>query len=337
MKRMTMIPVLMMGCSLFFSCSKNESSPVRSADPANQESAAVISAAGSARSAGTHGYVLRRDSALYNLKSETGAETDETKWAASMVLGEKIMVGKPRRATFEGDKKVYDFVEITRENGSTGLAWPAQIAEGGSLAVVIDEKANLYKSPKTLDVTGIILSRKTVVTYFPETEKDGFVEIKCFDPFPKTPAYRQNYVRLSSLSRTESDIQSSILLQTAEPLKNEGADKIRKDALLEAAMLDYPDSAFSDEIQALLNPNTQAVIATTSPDKSFMTVIDDNVNVRDLPDTVAGRVVGELSRDDGTVTVSEQSAAIFTVEGQSAFWYHIVEPVNGWVFGAFLE
>jgi hypothetical protein len=274
------------------------------------------------------------NAAFYTLENDTGSETDRTKWDDSMALGEKVQVGKPRRVTFAGDGKIYDFVEVRRDNGKDGLVWASQIAKGGSLAVIVDEKANLYRSAKSIDVTGAILPRKTIAVCFPDTESGGYVAIKAYDP--ETQITRQNFIRTAAISLEDPDIQSSILLQTALPLKNEGAEKVRRDALLEAALLDYPNSAFSADIQALANPNTAVLIKTEPASHSFMSVNDSNVNVRDLPDPVVGRVIGQLNRYD-EVTISEQTSAASTIGGQSAPWYHITEPLNGWVFGAFLE
>jgi len=251
-----------------------------------------------------------------------------------MALGERVIAGKTRKATFAGDGKVYDFMVVRRDTGGEGVAFASQVTDGGSLAVVIDEKAILFKSPKAVDATSIILPRKTVAVCFPETQSSNFIEIKAYDPEAQT--YRQNYIRTSSISRKDDDIQSSILLQTALTLKNEGADKIRRDTLLEAALLDYPNSVFSPDIQALVNPNTAAVIKTEPASRRSMSANDDNVAVRDLPDQVAGRVIARLY-DGDNVTVKEQTSAVFTIGEQNDRWYHITSPVDGWVFGGDLD
>jgi len=323
MKRIIIIPVLVLITLLIFSCNKKDG-----AKPSTEGGKAA------GKSAENYGYVLRVNAAFYIIENNTGEETDKTKWAASMALGEKVIVGKTRKATFTGDGKVYDFTEVRRDTGGKGLAFASQVADKGSLAVVTDEKTILFKSAKAVDATSTILSRKTVVVCFPETQSGGFIEIKAYDP--EAQAYRQNFIRTSSISRKEEDIQSSILLQTALPLKNEGADKIRRETLLESALLDYPNSAFSADIQALVNPNTSAVIKTEPASRRYMSVNDNNVNVRDLPDPVAGRVTGQLSMDD-EVTVKEQTATTYIIGGQNERWYHITDPVDGWVFGGYLE
>jgi len=324
------ITILAITVLLFNSCEKKEGAAQTAVSAPIPDSSVVTVPVITS----TPGYVLRVNAAFYSLEADTGSESDKTKWEASMTLGEKVSVIDKRRATFSGDGVIYDFVEIRRDDGKEGLAWAEQIAAGSSLAVVIDEKANLYKTAKAVDVTGQILSRKTIVGLFPETESNGFVEIKAYDPVSR--AYRQNFIRVISISRKDADIQSAILLQTAEPLKNEGSEKIRKEALLETALLDYPDSVFNAEIIELIVPNTSVVIGTEPAGRMYMLVNDNNVNVRDLPDPIAGRVIGQLNSGED-VTISEQTVNTSTIDGRNARWYRITRPLEGWVFGAFLD
>ena len=248
MKLKKIILLMAWAAMIFISCQKKDEE--KPAEDEGSESVDVYNEPSTVEFSQDFGYVLRVNSSFYTLESDTGSESDKTKWAASMPLGEFVSIGNIRRTTFAGDGKVYDFIEVMRDDGARGLAWDSQIAKAGQLAVVISEKANMYKTAKAVDVTGILLPRKTLVVFYRETERDGFVEIKCYDPVAQ--AYRQNtFIQLSSLSIRESDIQSSILLQTAEPLKNEGSEKNRKDALLETALFNYPDSVFYQEIEAL--------------------------------------------------------------------------------------
>jgi hypothetical protein len=330
MKRITMAFAIMV--LLIFSCAKKEESQAP-ADVMSGENSEHYELA----SGWEDGYVLRVDSAFYTLENDTGSESDRTKWNASMTLGEKVSVGEIRRKTFHGDGVVYDFVEVRRDNGSEGLGWALQVAKGGSLAVVIDERANLFRSPRAVDVSGTILPRGTLVVYYPETERDGFVEVRAYDPAAQIYVRsNNNNIRLASLSRRNADIQSSILLQTALPLKDTGTEKNRKDALLDTAMRDFSDSVFSADIQALANPKPAAVIETEPADHRFLVVNDNNVNVRDIPDPAAGKVVGQLKAGD-VVPVIEQTKTASVIGGQSALWYRITEPLAGWVFGAYLE
>jgi hypothetical protein len=325
MKQKILFSAIVIMVLLSLSCRKNESSAAGSGE----------SISGTANSiAGNPGYALRVNTSFYTLEDDTGEEADKTKWAGSLTLGEHVIVGKTRRLTFGGDGKVYDFAEVLRDDGKEGFAFASQVAADSNLAVVVDEKANLYKSAKTSDVTGDIIARKTVVAILRGTESGDFVEIKAYDPAAERT--RQNFMRLNALSLRDSDVQSSILMQIAEPLQDEGAEKVRKDALLDAALMDYPDSVFHADIQALINPNTTVTISTEPITPSSMTVNDDNVNVRDIPDVVAGKEIGQLHKGD-EVTVNERTVGISAIDGQRARWYHITGPTEGWIFGAYLS
>jgi len=256
---------LVFGVLLSFSCKKEEGTQSSQAE-------ASESARNAAKSTKEIAYVLRLNSSICSKAAgETGSETDKTKWVDYMSLGEKVEAGNTRKLTYEGDGKVYEFTEIRRENGNEGNAFAWHIAVGGSLAVVTNEKANLFKTPKTVDVSGEILPRKTIVVYYPETEKDGFVKIKAYNPETRTDVRENNsHVRLTSLSRKNTDIQAAILLQTALALSDTAANKIRKEAILESAVLDYPDSVFYEEIYALAHPNADYHYVDDESYQSFM-------------------------------------------------------------------
>jgi hypothetical protein len=335
MRKLAVVIPVLAAVAVIFSCGKKE--PSQSISSRIEESRAVREDSGESApgtpDASDYGYVLRVNASLMVLAgADTGDEADKLQWGEAMALGEKVVVTGARKATW--NNRVYDFFRIRRDTGKEGFAFDTQVSRGGNLGVVIDEKANLYRTPKNIDVTGNILSRKIVVAYFPETERDGFVQIRAYDSI--ADAYRSNYIRMISLSTGDADVQSSILLQTAEILKDEGADKIRKDALLEAALLDYSASVFSAEIRAIVNPVTAVEIAVRSPSNSRMVVYSDSVNVRDLPDSVAGKVIGRLEYDT-EVAVGEETVDTYLVDGFRDRWYHVVQPVEGWVFGAYLS
>jgi len=334
MKRIITFSIFMVITLLFISCGKKDG-----AKAAEDAPAAEIGELSASAGTGKTGYSLRVNAAIYSLDNDTGSESDKTKWLDSLNLGEKVAIGNERRVTFHGDGKIYSFTEVRRANGKEGLAWSNQVATGGNLAVIVDEKANLFKTANSIDVTGQIISRKTIVVMFPETENGGFVEIRGYDP--EAQANRQNFIRLASISTKEADVQSSIMLQTAAPLKNEGAEKNRKDSLLETAMKDYPNSVFFQEIAAAINPAAAdivplAEIKTVPAHYAVMSVNNSNVNVRDYPDQSAGKVVGKINAPD-LVNVSMQTADTTTINGETSVWFHITSPIEGWVFGIYLK
>jgi len=326
MKKIVLL-TLIFGVLLTFSCKKNEGAQ---GSQGAVEGFKPVDAAVSSRT--NPGYIIRIDASFLVIDNDTGSQTDTARWILGMSLGESVYTGEIRKGTSNGT--VYDLIEVRRDDGREGYAFVNQVAVGGRLAVVIDENgANLYKAPRAVEVSGTVLSRKTIVVYYPETESGGFVEIKGYDIEKQTYVRTtESYIRLTSLSRRDADIQSAILLQTAMPLANSGATKVRRDALLESALLDFPGSIFFEEIQALVNPNTASVIQTER--YAFnLTVSEYNAEVRDLPDMVTGHVIGSLEQG-ADVRASERTTAESTIFGETAHWIKITSPVEGWVFGA---
>jgi hypothetical protein len=282
----------------------------------------------------SRGYTLR-PMWLYTLAEDTGAETDTTKPLESLSLGERLTVldgESPRKATNTYDNKVYEYTQVQRDTGKEGLVFANQIAVGGQLAVVTGEKTNLYKTPKNVDVTDSVLPFNTIVVIFPETIKDNFVEFSAYDPVSQ--AYRKDvFIRTGTYSTRDADVQASILLQTALAL--DVKEQVRREALLSAALQDYPDSAFAAEIRGLLTPGGTD-IAVQASSYTYLFVNEDNVNVRERPNETSP-VLGQLT--EGTeVTISGETVQTYTVEGSLRHkWFHITEPQSGWVFGAFLE
>jgi hypothetical protein len=328
---------LVIGAALLAAgCAKGEA-------PARPAAVTVEAAAGGAAEAAAvpapapaagYGYPLRVGMWLYVFDDgkDTGAPTDVTRASESLPLGEKLTViaAEPRRATNPFDGDPYDYYRVRRDTGKEGLVFANQLSLGSELAVVAEERANLYRSAKNVDVTDYILPRRIVLGVFPETERDGFIRIEAYDPASRM--YRRNmFIKTAALSFSEQDVQSSILLQTAEALDPE-KEKNRREALLDSALYDYPDSIFAGEIRALAG-NRAPVQVRDWPGQ--LRVIDDNVNVRESP-SAASRVVTQLS-DTVEVHAVEQTVDQFTIDGQTARWFHIVQPVEGWVFGAWLE
>ncbi|MDR2943273.1 MAG: hypothetical protein LBV17_11850 [Treponema sp.] len=244
MKKQIILPVFIIAAALFFSCNKtggSSSAKTEGVIKSAQEESAIT------------GYALKTNTGVYTIEGEdNGSATTKTKWDSSLVLGESVKTGKTRPLTFKN--KEYNFIEVLRDNKKEGFALVSQIAVGGRLAVVTDEKANLFTAPKTVNVTNSIISRKTVLVYFPESESGGFVEVKGIDSKSSELIPGGRYMRLSSLSRNDSDIQASILLQTAQTMTDK-SQVIAKEALLKSALQDYPDSVFYHEIKEIVSPS----------------------------------------------------------------------------------
>jgi len=260
--------MLIMSIVLFYSCKKNDK-PQAAVERVHEErtSSAVPRIS-------NPGYSLQTTTTFFVFSDEDkGDETTVVKWGGNMTLGEKVLTGKTRKMISAFDKKPYDFIEISRDAGNgyvDGFAYAWQIAEGGQLAVVSDKNANLYKTPKIVDVTGTVLSRKTVVVYYPETQTGGFVEVRGYD-FDRKDYVNKNtcHIQFNKLSVRDADIQSAILLHTANGLAADPKQKERREALLQSALEYYSDSVFYDEIFNITFPNSTSGVINNSSDDSW--------------------------------------------------------------------
>jgi len=250
MKKKILLLTLLFGVLLFYSCNKkNEGAGSQDGESLGFEYATVSGIV-------NPGFALVVNTGFYTLAgADDGEESTKMKWAASLSLGQDVMTGNTRRLTLDSNNRVYNVIEVRNDNGTEGYALASQVVPGGRLAVVVDERANLFRTPRTVDVSGTILSHKTVVVFYPETENNGFVEVRGYDrPRDRFIDSSLCHVRLSSLSRRISDIQSAILMQTAMTLP---ADQtVRRAALLQSALDDYADSVFIEEIYELAYPGS---------------------------------------------------------------------------------
>jgi len=254
MKKKLILLLLIASILLIFSCQRNEGATSRTVSSAENSQIAVSSIQ-------NPGFALVVNTGFYTLAgADDGEETTKMKWTTSLSLGDDVMTGNTRRLTLDSNNRVYNVIEVRRTNGTEGYSLANQVVPGGRLAVVIDERANLHRTPRPVDVTGTILSRRSVIVYYPETESNGFVEVRGYD-IARNAFVDSNvsFVRLSTLSRRDSDIQSSIMLQTAMPLVAAN-QAIQREALLKSALDEYPDSVFYEEIYELAFPKTTSVI-----------------------------------------------------------------------------
>jgi hypothetical protein len=315
---------ILLAGALFLSagCSKREAAETAISGRGG-ETAADISAG--------FAYPLRLGMWLYTIGDDTKSPEDITRALEAVPLGERLQLisPEPRRATNTYDRKVYDYYQVRRETGVEGLVFATQVTIGSRLAVVTGEKANLYRSARNVDVSDFVLPRGIVVGVFPETETDGFVRVEAYDPAAQV--YRRNlFIKNTSISYADTDVQASILLQTARALEPD-KEKNRREALLNSALEDYPNSVFADDIRALVRANSQVPVQDTDV---RLVATGDAVNVHEEPDA-ASAIVVQLERG-ADVWAAGETVDQFTVEGQTNRWYHVTEPVDGWVFGYWL-
>jgi hypothetical protein len=280
-------------------------------------------------SALSQGIALRVNSSFCVAEKNADEVITGVRWNDTVVLGEKVSVlGDSAKYIYAGDKTEYEFTPVRRDDGREGFVFTYQLAPAGDLAVVIYERVVLYKGPRNLDALNTLLPAKTVIVTYPETERDGFVQFQAYDA--KAGRYfRDNFIKIQSLSFKNDDVQSVILLHTAEALNQNEA--IRRGALLEAAYHDYPGSVFAAEIRTLLAGKKVEPYTLGS-----LWINDYDVKVWDNPDEKTGKTIDQLSLDT-KVEIFEATTESYTVDGLSGRWFHINSPVDGWVFGAFLS
>jgi hypothetical protein len=246
MKKQIILLALIVAVMLFFSCNKTGESNSSQTKNIEESMPAVVESAITKQ-----GFALRVNTGLYIIDGEDNdSESTKTKWKDYLSLGESILTGKTRRMTF--NTTVYDFIEVRRDNKSEGYALKNQIAVGGRLAVVVEEKAVLYNSPKLVSATNATISRRTVLVFYPETSKDGFVEVQGIEGEGSNfviPSDR--YMNRLSLSESNTDIQASILLQTAKSMTSAN-QTVARDAILKSALDNFSNSTFAYEIRSYM-------------------------------------------------------------------------------------
>lgn len=153
------------------------------------------------------GYTTRAGMRLYVIESDTGMETDVTKAVELLSLSERagLVSEKTRGAVNSYDNQIYEYYHVRCDTGTEGLVFANQLTVNTVLAVVVDEKANLYRGFRNVDVTDYILSRKTVLGVFEDAKKDSFIKIEACDPEQKT-CRRNLFIKTSAISYRDEDI-----------------------------------------------------------------------------------------------------------------------------------
>ena len=135
------------------------------------------------------------------------------------------------------------------------------------------------------------------------------------------------FVPTDNLSTSDVDVNAAILYTVAAASKNADVKK----NLLNLAITKYGGSVFAPKIQQALGP-APAAAKETMPAAGTWVVDFDNVNVRDAPDEVNGKVISKLNKGD-VVEVTDTTTKDYTIGANTAPWFKIVDPA-GWVFGA---
>jgi len=246
-------------------------------------------------------------------------------WQENLTLGDKvILLGGVIKEKYNGNER--DYYKVKLPNGKEGFVRTSMLGVGGALGVVKADASFIYSEPRDVKVTDRTLGRGQLVVVLKEGATDQFVPVVGYEE-TKDLTVAGAFLVKEDVSINDVDVNTIILLSVAKAQKS----PVLKKNLLTVASTKYSTSLFQDMVNAQLNLVTppRAVKAAAGS----YTVNDDNVNVRDLPNEKGSKVLGTLTKGK-TVDVTETTAESYTVDGQTALWYHLKD--NGWVFGVFL-
>jgi hypothetical protein len=270
---------------------------------------------------GKAAYVIRTGAAFWSLAD------GKLKWEESLQLGTEISVTGPAvKASSEG--KEYSVLPVKLDTGKDGYIIDSQIGEGDSLAVVTSDLATLYKQPKDTAIMSVILPKMNVVVVTNDSANPEFLKFAGIHS-ESYARYDQYYVLASDVSTAVDDVNTALLLDAARSMKK----KEQRQKLVGTITSKYPASVFTgvvQEYQIALDPASMGTEAVGSAYTSKGAGI-----VRDIP-SVFGAEVKRLKAGDAA-DVAEWTTESFTIGEDTARWFRISSPVEGWIFGAALE
>jgi len=129
------------------------------------------------------------------------------------------------------------------------------------------------------------------------------------------------------LTTSSADVNLVVLWRLAALESDAGA----KIALLNQALARYSSSSLAPVVQEKLDSLSGKTVLATTEVSLIVSATADGTKVWPEPVEGKGTPVGELAVGQ-QVQVVEQSTEAQTVNGVSARWYKIADPV-GWVFG----
>lgn len=232
------------------------------------------------------------------------------------VLGEinpRRQVSYEPRETVIDDEYVY-LIPVQWKNLSGWINLEHYAPEGSPVGVVTDAVIILRNDE---------LLRRGDLAVFSASEK-GFM---------LTPFYTRagNEVIQKQISFKPEDVQAAKLLAKARADRNSQ----RSQALLKEAAEQYPSSVLFPMITEMINTRTERAETATESLAAFFSIEGESTAVYAAPD-FSSAVVKRLEQYIDVKT-TERTTALGTSSTGSARWYHISEPIDGWIFGLDLE
>ena len=276
------------------------------------------------------GYILYNNLGIW--KEENNTIISKTDWLASMMIGEAVEItGQSKDITWDSETSPRNMTPIKLKNGKKGWVSSPYLGVGGTLAVVLDEKAQLFTFPEVIKITSQYVSRGMVCMIKSTEEESDFVQLFGWNPVNRT-IYSDTYIRYikkSAISTDNNDVQAAIFLTVA----GEKTKKEEKELLLKEAINQYSNSAFANDLVFAINAldPQNSIMPQTESVSLALTCKEIPAKVYAKP-FVDSEVLGEVSALESVIVMegTKDKFKIGTVEDK---WYRIENPVSGWIFG----
>ena len=253
-------------------------------------------------------------------------------YVKSLDLTDRLTVHE-RTASLKGSSgKELEYTAATDAKGDEGWIRLPYVGVGDRLAVVVVDETFVYTEPKKTKMGKQVLKAGALVVVDDAGAADGFIKVDAM-VLPAEIPLDDVYLPADSVSADSGDIEAMQFIAVAKARRASGKDIDLKAA--DAMLADASLSASSPAIRALVDEARGIVSVATEGASGQMASKADKVNVRKTP-TLAGEVLGQLAAGD-LVELAERTVDVTTIDGVSAPWYRISTPIEGWVFGGFLE
>ena len=272
------------------------------------------------------GYVILDGLSIASIEEGTDGNTASYQ-GKNLTIGEKVtVIGESIKAVYRENEREYSKIVYTTGEEQEGYVRTPYVITNSTFAVVTDDEAIIYTSPKITNPTNTILTRMSFVAIHNDFKDTKFVKVTYTDQ-ESSIIYENKYLKNTDVSVLEDDVVSAILFYLAS--KQEGKAKTE---LLKSAQ-QFTASLFLPAIEDALNELT---IGSVVEEISAVGIVnDDNVNIRDLPSVENGNIVMTVNTGD-KLDITGRTKAEFTIQGITARWYRTSTP-EGWIFGAFLD
>jgi len=253
-------------------------------------------------------------------------------YAKSATLADRVEIsGKPIDLDYKGTKREYSLVRFP--DGAEYYARTPYVVSADQLAVVRDVKCVYYTEPRIIGATTNVVPRLSIVAVVDPTITDGFIKVSYAKPLPEGIMVTDKWIKRDTIVDADVDVQAAVSLAVVNSIAEK--DRDLKVNILEGAAESYSSSAFFDDISnMLLSLNAFSLPELAKESVSGMINADD-VNVRSAPSS-GSESFGKLNKGDA-ISAEERTAEKYEIEGLAGYWYHIVSPIDGWVFGPFID